>query len=610
MSKSLEWYKTAVLAELWNEQARQKVAWETPWFNMMDAWQTPDISQASSDIGRYAKDREVELGIWKPVWPKMSDAEKQSYVDSLSDYQYHLMTRYRDEWYSFEAAKTLLENQSKLYNANWNWYDKYTKWGWLSNIVWWAYDSVTWIPRFIANNVANAIWWTAKQLWADEDKVDYLVQNYKDYLNTDWSGQSIWADTSSGTYKVSKWVSDIAQTFAYWALWKAGLESKLWAPLATASDPLRAKATAWAVEWAADMWIYSLVSDSELPSGWELTLWGLLWAAFPIWWAVVNAWKKAAKEWAVKVAEDLVWTLNKLPQRKQKEFLQMIWEKATKWMNDRWIKDWEWLIDYFTRSIGKVDEALEAIQGNFRSQQVEDVLNDAIWFASETLDPQLNRLIELSNKHSAEWLTMKEINEVKRRFERNNKFTYLNKWTGEQAKRATNLDSALREWQRSVAEKNWFANLAELNKETQAAKYLLNNTFDVAELGSKNPMDFTDWIVAAWSFNGKWLSNLVKKQIVESARFRRYAIDILNKVWGKKTIEEAMADLDAIAKMNDKKMVEAYMTSRWYNDVPKLEVKEWVKDINTIIHPDTTIIAAPSWEAVLKQKYTDIPRVD
>jgi hypothetical protein len=41
-----------------------------------------------------------------------------------------------------------------------------------------------------------------------------LVQSYKDYLDSDWSAKAIGADTDSGAYKVSKVVSDIAQTAA------------------------------------------------------------------------------------------------------------------------------------------------------------------------------------------------------------------------------------------------------------------------------------------------------------------------------------------------------------------------------------------------------------
>ena len=70
---------------------------------------------------------------------------------------------------------------------------------------------------------------------------------------------------------------------------------------------------------------------------------------------------------------------------------------------------------------------------------------------------------------------MSEINEVKRFYEQNNKLTYGKDITaGEKSIRATNIDNAVREWQIKTAEENGFDNLREMNKETQASKFLLD----------------------------------------------------------------------------------------------------------------------------------------
>lgn len=93
---------------------------------------------------------------------------------------------------------------------------------------------------------------------------------------------------------------------------------------------------------------------------------------------------------------------------------------------------------------------------------------------------------------------MTEINEVKRFYEKNNKFTYGKDITaGEKSVRATNIDNAVREWQIKTAEENGFDNLREMNKETQASKYLLDKMVK-NENGSfgNNFFTLTDYITA------------------------------------------------------------------------------------------------------------------
>ena len=93
---------------------------------------------------------------------------------------------------------------------------------------------------------------------------------------------------------------------------------------------------------------------------------------------------------------------------------------------------------------------------------------------------------------------MKETNEVKRFFERNNKFSYGRDMTaGEKTAWATNVDSALRDWQMKLAEENGFTNLKDMNKETQASKFIMDKLAknENGRLGN-NAVTITDWIVA------------------------------------------------------------------------------------------------------------------
>lgn len=64
---------------------------------------------------------------------------------------------------------------------------------------------------------------------------------------------------------------------------------------------------------------------------------------------------------------------------------------------------------------------------------------------------------------------MSEINEAKRIYARNHKFTWEQR-ASDGAVNATNLQNDLRKWQMKLAEESGLENLAEINKTTQAWK--------------------------------------------------------------------------------------------------------------------------------------------
>lgn len=70
------------------------------------------------------KDKEVVSKLWVDL-NRISDAEKQSYVNSLSDEDRNIWNNLKNEWYSFEARKVLLDNRESLYDINQSWTRKY-----------------------------------------------------------------------------------------------------------------------------------------------------------------------------------------------------------------------------------------------------------------------------------------------------------------------------------------------------------------------------------------------------------------------------------------------------------------------------------------------------
>lgn len=578
-TKSMEWYKTAVLAELWDEEAKQRLLTETQWFDMMWGNSTNATRSTPEEIEKYAKDKEVELGTWKPVWPKMTDEDKQKYVDWLSDYQYWQMQRYKNQWYSFEAAKALLENQDRFANPMAVGVAKYNpKGNIVSNIVWWAYDSATGLPRMLAKWIANAVWWTAKQLGADEEKTNALVQNYKDYLDRDWSGKSIGANTDSLTYKRSKKVWDLAQTFAYWALWWAALE---WTKLAQWANALKNtwvlwKMAVWAAEWAADMWIYSMVSDSELPSGWDLLVWWVLWAAAPMLWAtykwakglVKNVSKKAANEWS----EYIISKMAKLTPKQEEKFFEEFWEQRTKRMHDRNLYTKDDLIRYYKNNIGNKDAALATMKWRYRNETLDKIIDDLVDYAKETEAPNLEQLVKWQKKNAEWWLEHIEIEKIKRLFEsKKNRFNYDSNVSSKVKDKYTNRDTALREWQQKITKESWLSNIAEINNETQAAYMLKKNLSDITKT-TKNGLTFWDFALALLRWDGKEaLWYLVWKKIASSPTFRKKSVQLLDRISWHTKIEYLLMDYENIARVNSEKEFAELLEKRWvWDKTPKL----------------------------------------
>ena len=467
--------------------------------------------------------------------------------------------------------------------------------GFFTNMVWWAYDSVTWLPRMIGKWTANAIGWVAKQFWADDAKVDELVNGYKNYLDSDWSGEAIGADKDSLTYKWTKLVWDLAQVAtAEWLAKNAIKATPLWkvAMDAIKQAPLGYRAAAWAIEWAWDMALYDMVSESELPSAWDLALWAWLWAIAPIAWAGYKAVKAATKKNAVNLAEKILQNANRMTKGEQSKFYQRYNQSVWQWLNDRWLRNWEDIVNYFTNSKNKVDEAMASIKWEFTDDSLTEVLDDVVDFAIGTKSPQADRMIALAEKNRKWWLTMSEINEVKRYFEAHNKFNYLSKWTAEQAERATNMDTALRDWQRKVAEENWFTNLGELNRETAAAKEILNwSTKREAWVKGNNPISITDWIaVMWWGLSPESVATLALKKWWDSPTVKSKIVDMLNRIWWHETMTEKLADLEkimAINKIKDQKALEKY--------VDDLYKELWVWDTTPRL-PETTQWWVAAWE--------------
>jgi len=161
------------------------------------------------------------------------------------------------------------------------------------------------------------------------------------------------------------------------------------------------------------------------------------------------------------------------------------------------------LYERFIKSRNTADEAFSKLTGTYSPTPVKTALKEL--FDRETRvsspgaqSPNLSRISDLLKKFDRQGLTMKEINEVKRLFEKNVKVDYLKSISSnpEGVVRATNLDSAIRKWQLEQAKTLGLKNLDIINNETRFAKQLLDDIGqEYAGAAGNNAMTITDWIM-------------------------------------------------------------------------------------------------------------------
>lgn len=155
----------------------------------------------------------------------------------------------------------------------------------------------------------------------------------------------------------------------------------------------------------------------------------------------------------------------------------------------------------FTQSRLDVDNALSQLPGEYKVGALKDALKELVIKAKSESSknvkaPYLDKTMEFANKYNKQGLTMSEINEVKRLYERHVKLGYNKLMNAEKVQRATNVDNALREWQVKQASELGFKNIKEMNKQTQLSKFMVDKLG--AQITGKtglNEVSLTDWIM-------------------------------------------------------------------------------------------------------------------
>lgn len=395
----------------------------------------------------------------------------------------------------------------------------------VKNAAWAAYDSVTWLPRFLSDNLAKAVWWTAKKLWADEDKVNELVQSYIDFWENEMSWKAIWADEDSWTYKVTKFVWDTAQVLAW--EWLLKWTSK-WAQLMAKLDkaPVWQKMIAWWLEWVWETTLYDIIANQELPEWKELALWWAIWAAIPWLWWTANKAKTAIQKWLKKTASklELSWMLNPAKLTKVKEQLIDEWvdlaqskaDDVWTWMIERGMK-WNkntiinQLDDYWKKAKWLKTELLATSETTYKSpaakkalQNLYDSIDDIPWLEEEAW--KISKLLKKSK------YTLSELDNVKSIMDDAYNL-YTTAWTETawlKAKWLRNIRKELRKFIEDKATEEWLWNIKMINNEISVAHWLKEwiSKKDSADAARELLSVFDKWTIGAilgwWAWYTVW----------------------------------------------------------------------------------------------------------
>lgn len=199
---------------------------------------------------------------------------------------------------------------------------------------------------------------------------------------------------------------------------------------------------------------------------------------------VVGTVKQAAAEKAANAGAKIITSVNKIDPTKVVEFEKMTGKQPGEWLQERGIIDNRKstiakLVEHYQKSRSTVDNGLSKIDGKFYDPHAEIILKDQMKYFEDTADAKnlkitAQRLKQLQDNGG---LTMAELNATKRLYESTQKMGYAKDQNSVGITRATNLDSGLRNFQLEQAKARGFDNLAELNKETQGARFLADQIY-------------------------------------------------------------------------------------------------------------------------------------
>ncbi len=187
------------------------------------------------------------------------------------------------------------------------------------------------------------------------------------------------------------------------------------------------------------------------------------------------------------------------------------------------------LFKRFNQSRSAVDGAFEKLPGTHKFTPIKTALKQLFSREKSISTPgapskDLARVKELSAAYDKKGLTMSEVNEAKRLFERNVRLDYVKQNLPVKVAQSNTIDNAIRIWQQTQANKLGFKNVQQLNKETQLAKRLMDDIGkEHTGLAGNNMITLTDWIILAKGDPTAIASFIAKKALLSQKARAEFA---------------------------------------------------------------------------------------
>ena len=352
----------------------------------------------------------------------------------------------------------------------------------------------------IGNQVTNA---GMTDGWSNQ-----LTQNQIDARKT-WGQLALTAPIGGGYLAWSKWLLSLA--WRSWLVW-AGFgwaqaivdnwsQTTAWDIAKWAVQWWVTGAIAWPILWKVVAPIIGRVAGKSMKYGTALVKWGTEWL-----WKSISRDLSAIPAWIQSKAEAISTRANRFNGLDEEKFTKQIWETPGQFAVSRGMTDvWDDAVvkanQNYQQSIKEADKSFSAIEWNFSTKWQKD---DIVWelirankakMEAQPRNPDANKTSYLFNKYeSGQWLTMSEINDAKRIYQRNHTYTYDQLGSNE-AKNSKYLQDAVREWQFKTAKENWLTNIAHINRNTKAWKmYADSLAKKLNRSQANNEFWITDWI--------------------------------------------------------------------------------------------------------------------
>lgn len=157
----------------------------------------------------------------------------------------------------------------------------------------------------------------------------------------------------------------------------------------------------------------------------------------------------------------------------------------------------------FLNSYQEANNALAQLPGKYKTDPVKTALDDLVQreiaiSTPGTKSANSETINALVKKYDEGGLTMSEINQVKRIYEKEVKLPYMKENNSLQVERSGRIDNAIREWQLNRADDLGFKNLRDINKQTQAYKFIADKIADrISGAKTNNALSLTDAVLLA-----------------------------------------------------------------------------------------------------------------